>query len=63
MSDLQSGDSPKNGRQARVTTGHPAPTPFHVEIRADGELTEVRKFFEREEAERWTDRFNSERQN
>ena len=51
MSDLRFGGSPKNGWQAQVTYDHAEPTPFHVEIRVGGHLTDTLKYSTKSEAE------------
>ena len=53
MSDLQFGDPPKNGKQVLLTGGHAAPTPYHVEVRVDGELKATKMFGSKEEAEKF----------
>ena len=50
MSEFQFGDPPKNGKQVKVTGGHPAPTPYHVEVWVDGKLQGTRKFGSEAEA-------------
>jgi hypothetical protein len=51
MSDTQFGDPPKNGKQVVVTGNHPAPTPYHAEVRVHGTLVETRCFTTKAEAQ------------
>jgi len=52
MSDDKFGKGPpKNGNQVNITFGHPAPTPYHVEVWVNGALSHTRKCGSKAEAE------------
>lgn len=54
MSDLRFGDGPpKNGKQVKITSGHSAPTPYHVVVSVDGTPSFTRKFASKAEAEQF----------
>lgn len=54
MSDLKfSNEPPKNGKSARLITGMPGPTPYHVEVWINGVLSHTRPFASKDEAERY----------
>ncbi len=53
VSDLRFGNAPQNGVSARLTRGHPAPTPVHVEVWVHGRLSRTCRFASEDEADRF----------
>jgi hypothetical protein len=53
MSDLRFGGSTQTGWQFKLTSGHPMPTPYHVQILQDGKLVNERPFDSKEDADRF----------
>ena len=53
MSDLRFGNAPENGVSARLTRGHPAPTPVRVQVWVRGRLSRTCRFASEDEANRF----------
>ena len=52
MSESKFGGPPRNGKQVKLTFGHPDPTPYHVEVWNDGQLVKAQIFTHLQDAER-----------
>lgn len=48
-----SDSAPLNGVRARLLTGQPEPTPYHVEVYKDGQIVDKKRFESKAEAEQF----------